>query len=959
MPAATDCMTHRRSPHRLAASCLLLAMYSGIAASADTLFDGFANPPISAHPWARWWWPGGAVQDTELRREIDLLKQAGFGGAEIQAFIVNLPHMTGDELKQLNEYATPAFFSHVAVAAAKARTQGLQIDATFGSAWPSGGGFSITPELALGELTMSQASVEGPAAAPIRIVIPKQTRKMTPAFSTFDPRNRDPGFADWKARFDARQHLIAVVAVKGTGPTFASHGVPFYPWSNVQQPGALVPGSAIVLTDKLQADGMLDWSPPPGAWQILTFKQEAVDQGILAAAGQGPQLVLDHFNKTAFDAHARRVGDPLDGVSDHAQMRATFIDSLETFPDLYWSDSFLDAFRQRRGYDLTPYLPLIVQPGWMEAWTSHYSAPYYDMGDLGDRVRADYRQTLSDLMIENFTSPFVAWNHAHHLQARYQAHGAPVDILRAYGLADMPETEDLMASADTHFLRLARSAADLYGRKLVSSESLCWIGHPYDITPAQWRQRADLLFVSGVTQIVEHGFPYRLHAEQWPGWYPFGASAFTPGFSSPFLETNPFWVAVPAFNGYIARMQSLLRATQNDVRVAVFYGEIGYYPGIEDQGSNAHVPGKALLAGGYDYDRINDDALRLSHVEGGVLVSPGGARFSAVVVPPIHALPVETARALAGFARQGLKIVFLDTLPDEDRGLADRAQRDQQVKDLLADLMAHGGKVFPASEAGMALRAAGVAPNLTFAKDTVLFIEKHAGTRTFYFLHNDSDEPRHVDVTMQATGSGEVWDAWNGTRASLPVQPAASGGTRVVLELPAGKSALIALDPGAAPVAAQTLSTGQVVNVADAGWTLSMDARGQSGRTITTSLPLDTLKDWRDLPGLADAAGQGIYRRALHIEPNLLRHGGRILLDLGEVHDIASVELNGTSGPLLIETPYRADITAMAKPGDNVLKVTVANPLQNAMLDPRKAGLRSLKLRPAGLIGPVSLRVED
>ena len=954
-------MRVRRKNHVFAAWMLAGVFYTYVPAHADPLFDRFVDPPISAHPWARWWWPGGAVQDDELRREIDLLKQSGFAGAEIQSFKVNLPHLTPEELSRIDDYANLAFFAHLAAAAAEAKAHGLQIDDTFGSAWPSGGGFAVTPELALDELTMSATGLDAPATGPIKVALPTRTPKFPPAFSTFDARIRDPRAADWLARFDARQDLVAIIAVKGTAPMLGSHGFPYYPWSNVQAPGALVPGSAVDLTHKLKPDGTLDWAPPSGHWEILAFKRYAVDQSIGAAAGAGPQLVLDHFNKAAFDAHAHRVGDPLDALppAAHAGLRATFVDSLEIFPDIYWSDGFLDQFRQRRGYDLTPYLPLILQPGWMEAWTSHYSPPYFDMPDIGERVRADYRQTVSDLMIENFVQPFADWNHAHHLLSRYQAHGAPVDILKAYGLADMPETEDLMASADTHFLRLARSAADLYGRGLVSSESLCWRSHPFDITPSQWRQRADLLFASGVTQIVEHGFPYTLHPEQWPGWHPFGPSSFTPGFSSFLNPANPFWAAIPDLNRYIARMQSLLRAGRNDVRVALYYGEMGYYPGIEDQGANAHKPGEDLLAGGYDYDRINEDALTLSHMESGALVTPGGAHFRAIVVPPVTALPVATARALAQYARHGLKLVFIDKLPAESRGFLDHAHRDTEVQGFLADAMTHGGQIVAAASSSAALRAAGVTPNLTFVKDTVLFTEKQYGTRTAYFLHNDSIEPRQVEFTTQAKGGAERWDAWTGTRAPMPLGQAPGDVARVSLELDAGKSALIVFDPQFTPATPEAPVPQRTIDIDAGGWSLMVDGHGHLGRKVQTNMTLPSLTNWRDVPELADFAGQGTYHRNLTIDPALLGPGRHILLDLGTVHDIAALRVNGVALPLLIEAPYVADITNLAKGGDNLLEVAVSNALQNAMTDPHKPGFRALKAQPAGLIGPVRLLSTD
>lgn len=49
----------------------------------ETLARGFENPPSEARPFVRWWWNDNLVEETEVLRELDLLKTAGIGGVEI------------------------------------------------------------------------------------------------------------------------------------------------------------------------------------------------------------------------------------------------------------------------------------------------------------------------------------------------------------------------------------------------------------------------------------------------------------------------------------------------------------------------------------------------------------------------------------------------------------------------------------------------------------------------------------------------------------------------------------------------------------------------------------------------------------------------------------------------------------------------------------------------------------
>jgi hypothetical protein len=926
-----------------------------VQTSAADLKQAFQSPPTTARPWLRWWWPGGAVDDNELRREIGLMHAAGFGGAEIQPFNPGIPNLTEAERAAVNDYATPTFFAHVASSAAEAAKRDFQIDYTFGSAWPSGGGGAMTPELALPELTMASTEIVGPSVAPVKVAVPARTAKFGTLAQQMPGAPRLPD--DWRSRIDALQKIVAVVAVKGDAPELKKQEGPssltFNPFGTVAKPGVLQSGTALVLTDRLRADGTLDWAPPPGTWQVLVFKQYVSDGIVLGAAGNGPQLVLDHFNRAAFDAHAGRVADaglgqisPFFGHS----FRATFVDSLELVPDIYWSHDFLEQFHRRRGYDLTPYLPLIVTPGWMTGYGGE-SAPLYEMGETGERVRADYRRTVSELMLENFYQPFVDWNHRHGLQARLQAHGAPVDWLKAYGFADIPETEDL-GGATRDFRILAWSAADIYGHQIVSSESFVWPGQPYSVTPAMWKQRADLLFASGVNEIVGHGFTYVFHAETWPGWYAFAPSPFTAGFSSMLNPADPLWAVVPTLTTYITRMQAVMRATRNVVPVAVYLSDLAYHPHA-DEGLD-----KALYREGYDYDRLNADGLAKSRVEDGHLVTPGGHRFSALVFPHVAALPAEAAEIVRIFAQQGLPVVFTDGVPERDEGFSEKEQRDARVRGAMSGAVNAGARTSTLSDLASILRKLKVAPNLTFRDgDAVSFVEKTDGMRRLYFVANDRDASKPVafTVNLPTPAGAEIWSGWTGEIQPQPVI-AAPDGLQVELVLPPNGSAIVVFDPASPPVASNGIQTAPPVlseRAVNGPWDFHAEGHGFGGRNVKLDTKLAALADWGEVKGVSDLAGTGTYRTVLKVGADFAATGHSVILDLGAVHDAATVTVNRMTFPSMLFPPFKLDITQAIRAGDNALTVEVVNMSQNAMVDPSATGFSAPRTLPAGLIGPV------
>ena len=948
-------MTSPNSSLLACASAIAVLLGAGLApqtGKADDLDDAFKSPPASARPWARWWWPGGAESADGLKAAVDNLKAGGFGGGEIQPFGLNLSP-TPEQKARIEDYATPSFFEKVRLAAQAAQETGLGVDYTFGSGWPSGGGDAITPELALVELTMAATTVEGGATGPIKVALPKRTAKLG-GFGGFSGR-KDPAYADWAARIAARQKVVAVVAVRGEAPELKpkSGGFNLSPFRDVARPGELAQGSAVVLTDKLGADGQLDWTPPPGRWQVLVFKQYVADSGVSGGVG-GPQLVLDHFRREAFDAHARRVGDPLSGTLGAAKpaLQSVFIDSLELMQDLPWSPDFLEQFKKRRGYDLTPYLPLILQPGWMQSWNSRYSPPYYQMGDLGERVRADYRQTVSDLEIENFFVPFADWARSHGFKSRLQAHGGTSDILKTYGLADVPETEDLENKGDPYFMRLARAAADHGGKRLVSAEAFAFPDEPYDITPSRLRARADLLFSGGVNHIVEHGSPYAEASETWPGWYPFAPTNYN-GHGTLIAATNPLYPGFARLNAYITRMQSVLRQGVNVVPVALYYGEIGYYHGIEAKGADGLAPQEVLLEAGYDCDRINDDLLTRSRVVKGALVTPGGMAFQALVFPAGVPLRAQTAQAVARFARQGLKVVFIDAAPARAPGLLDHDRQDAKVRAAMSKAAAAGARASPLPALAQTLRDERVAANLTFVGPSALFVERRAGDRTVYFLHNRQSQPKALDLTLTASGRVEQWDAWTGQRTVLASNPTAGGHRRLTLTLPPEGSALLVVggaDQAATPAPAAPVVLAQITGP----WSLSVQGHGAQARVVASQVELDALRDWSQIDGLGDVSGTGRYSARFTLSPADIAPGRTLRLDLGQVADIASITLNGQRFSPEIG-PYAFDITQAAVQGVNALEIQVANSPNNAMVGPKT---KSLTPKPAGLLGPVRITTQ-
>ena len=264
-------------------------------AQAGTLAQGFVHPPADARPMVRWWWFGGAVEDTELAREIRAMKAGGFGGFEIQPVYPLV--VEGQIPGVVNEaYLSDAFLKHVSFANTRGRAECMRVDVTLGSGWPFGGP-EITPNLASSAIKLNTINV--PANA---------TGADVPALTT-------------------SQHLVA--AFLGADMDHA-------------QPIDI-------------AAGHLTLAPDTDDRTLFILLQTPTGQQVKRATVGAEGNVLDHMKTAAVAKHLAAVGEPLLHAFGDTPPYAVFSDSLEVF-GADWTDDVLPEFQNRRGYDLKPHL---------------------------------------------------------------------------------------------------------------------------------------------------------------------------------------------------------------------------------------------------------------------------------------------------------------------------------------------------------------------------------------------------------------------------------------------------------------------------------------------------------------------------------------------------------------------------------------------------------------------------
>lgn len=941
----------------------LLFVRSLHAQSEESIRHEFKMPDKRYRPMVRWWWPGDGVTDAELRREIGLLDDAWFGGAEIQPF--TLYFMSGlskeEQAKISLGYGTPSFFEHVKTSVEEARSHGMWIDSTFGTGWPSGGGMAITPELASIELRYADTVVTGPVSYAGTPTIPA----FTPDMYTSAMSSRKGYFPEgWQERFEARTRIVAVVALRSSGSPQTPDP------SKPKITNELLDGeSTVVLTDRLQRDGKLDWEVPPGKWHIFVFRQIPTRQLVVNASGQGPQLVLDHFDRLAFDAHAAHVGDPLISAipaSIRSSLRAVFVDSLEVTQYLAWSDDFLEQFKSRRGYDLVPYLPVLRVAGYNDQNDSVPGGlPFFDIQG-GDAIRKDYWETVSELITERFYEPFDDWARQHNLKSRVQAHGAPADVLKIYGEASIPETEELGGNNTVNFMKLASSAGYDYGRPIVSSESFVFHGNPNISTPESLKANTDKMLVSGVNEIIYHGFPYKLDTGiKGIGWFPFRAV------STPVMETNPIWPYIGKVNRYITRLQYIAQEGASDLQVAIFRSSLNTDDTGPSPGSGALIDTlpdieESLTSAGYSFGFVNQESILSSSVKDGAFRTAGGGVYKALVIPQQARIAPSLLRLLKSLASAHIPVIVEGGLPSADAGFKNlKLEREQVSLDL--EKLTREHLITQAKDAkslGAAL-SPHVAPQVRFVSgDTLPFIKKTIGSTTFYLLTNPAEKNVTSTIHIGGIGSVESWDPWTG---EMSLQPSVrdGAGVSVSLKLAPFGSQLLALGKMNARLSMPVIYR-QVrqQEVGTTGWKVTAEGNSDQGAGITLHIEIPKLIDWREIPQLKTFSGNAKYSTKFSISQSDLNSKYRIELDLGSVKDAAQVSINGADAGSLEVRPFAVDITRLLRPGENEVEVTVSNTLTNYVSSLKGSAVAPYQVGhfdalPSGLFGPVTLRYEE
>ena len=602
-------------------------------------------------------------------------------------------------------------------------------------------------------------------------------------------------------------------------------------------------------------------------------------QKVKRAAPGGEGWVVDHFDRDAVHHYLDRFEQAF-ATSGVPYPHTFFNDSYEVY-NANWTPTLFDEFQKRRGYDLRTKLPELLGEV-----------------DDGNQVLCDYRETLSDLLLENFTQQWVAWAHQHGVKVRNQAHGSPANLLDLYAAVDIPEIEGFGLSefgikglrtdpgmtrknfSDVSMLKYASSAAHVMGKPFTSSETFTWLTEHFRTSLSQMKPDLDLMFTCGVNHVYFHGSCYTPKDDPWPGWKFYASVDMSP--------TNSIWRDAPYLMKYIERCQSFLQLGQpdNDFLVYLPVRDMWRQRGkdllmqfdIHSMDEKAPQFIKSILAIdslGYDCDYISDRQLAKLHIEDGRLVTEGGTSYRALIIP------------------SGTTI-------------------DNRLKALLAPVSQY--IIYGESATAMAQFAQSESMKTELGLRT---IRRKTSDGWHFFIANLTPNDINGDVALAIPFKGATWfNPMNGD-----IYPADVCDGKLHINLRSGESRILQTSSTQSEASLSIQQKAAESFEVKGPWSLSFI---DECPRVEDTFQLDTLQTWETLSdSAAITMGTGVYATTFKLSgAQAKKHW---LIDLGDVRESARVYLNGQFIGCAWAVPFVLDCGNALQKGTNQLRIEVTN----------------------------------
>ena len=909
--------------------------------------------PMHLRPRIRYWLPGAAMDEEDLRTEIEQLYQRGFGGVEIVVLDTHIPEIDKGE----DGWGTPNWDEMVCVIADQTQKLGMSMDIANGPGWP-----------------ISSPAIES-ADDPAALVE-----------LTYGVLDIAPG-----THFTGAYPSPRVIREEGVSKLIAAFAY------QEKEKGILIKESFI----NFPVDsGMIDFCFPDSVypWKLFAFYSQSAVQ----KTKSGTCYVIDHFSKEGVKA-CESYWDEVFSKYQFPSLESFFCDSLEYEVALDWTPEFPEEFENRMGYSILPYLPVIG----FDRLYPLCDVPGFVFEDstISDGINRDYAEVLTQLYNENHLAELEKMANKYGKTIRYQvAYNKPLEVERNALFVSVPENEALGRPA-VDCMKTMAAAAHLGRKERYSFECAAEFGNSYgqDYEDLFWWVKRSLM--AGMNAQVLHGASYSgkycgQHSENehfpgisWPGYEGFGK----------FVSNN--WNRTPCVShargcmDAITRLNAVFRL-QAKVDCAIFRDS--FVNSGEESDFGLYPDDGALTRCGYNYEFISEvllslDACRVSNH----ILDECGVGYKALIIPNTETVTLSLIEKLTALLKEGLPIYWIGDCPKYCRSFSqsdspekkmkwetamDRLWNNpklQHIKDILdvphtlmkdnilPEVILNVGidvltSVRIDTNKGTAETAAGNTGELSNAR--VKYFALYAMNRAIYdpehpnpdemavsaifrkgsikgsYRRPGSKSKKEMPIALKGRGRVFALEPFSGTQTELSFVEGADGYMHGKVSIEEDELLLFMLCENISPK--ETLLEKAEELTCDSYVDLQLETlrlepflphnkaetsflRSEFRPSDMTISP-DKLLPWKDLqPSLEHFSGKGIYHGFIDI-PHIFRNR-KLILELGEVCDTFKVFVDGEESLFPDQVMKRVDITPLIHEGRNELKIEVVSNLYNAL----------------------------
>lgn len=706
---------------------------------------------------------------------------------------------------------------------------------------------------------------------------------------------------------------------------------------------------------KYYDDGVLYWDIPEGDWSIFCLVQthhggeKATKDYLNPIVPEATEVLINTVYEPHYERYKKDFGNTFSGFfSDEPRfgnIKGPDASIGRNSMVLPWRKDMLKIMKKEIDVDILKYLPLL----------------FIKAAGKENKVRYEYMNLVSKLYGQNFTQKLGNWcrerdveyighviedNNAHsrlgygaghYYRALWEQDMAGIDVVLGQIIPGMDKGKFSSFTStgwDGEFFhyglaKLASSLAHIDRKK--QGRAMCEVFGAYGwaegLKLMKWI--TDHMLVRGINYFVPHAFsPKKFPDPDCP------PHLYAKGF-------NPQYRYLNKWSLYTNRLSYLLSSGKHIAPAAILYH-------AEAEWSGDYMlfqkPARELIQQQIDFDVLPIDIIVNSKVENCKLLI-NNEKFSCLIIPYSENLPKKLLKKLLFFIEQGLKIFFIDDIPqsfDKDIYLNKKLKKEKnsylvRLKDLANVLKKEKIHEISSSNKQLYLR---------------YYHYQHENIDVFMFFNEEPYESIETFIEVPLTVPAYVYDAFDNNLHRLETV-FTENGVKFKLNLTAYESKIIIFSDDTIKnnnlkLMKSNKRVSKVKNI-KGNWEISF-ATAKEYPKFSGNINMNKLVNLASPDLYPDFSGTIKYE--IDFEVNEI--SDQVFLKIEELYETVDLWLNDKNIGIKIAPPYHFEVSNSLKKGKNHLKMEVTNTLVKNQKDFLS---QYLIQDPSGIVGEIKLEI--